>query len=213
MKIRTLALIAVCGTATWGCGSEPEPEPESTAGAGDGNDASNSAAAAGAAQSAAPAAAGLVDRALVDACAGFNAEKAAALLGLDAAALEVMETFSDRIDSQICRYWSAESNVGPGIDIMLNVQESSDAARRILEGQRSVVPRVDAVPPTGPALVEYDFGDEAFWDTNTGGVNVRVRNVVVTVHASTASNAMSDRDAGQIELERRVAEDVAAALE
>src|SRR5690606_18314918 len=167
----------------------------------------------GAPQSATQAATNLVDRALIQSCAGFDAEKAASLLGLDAAQLEVTETFSDRIDSQICRYWSAESNVGPGIDIMLNVQESSDAARRILEGQRSVVPRVDAVPPTGPALVEYDFGDEAFWDTNTGGVNVRVRNVVVTVHASTASNAMSDRDAGQIELERRVAEDVAAALE
>src|SRR5690606_37608945 len=115
----------------------------------------------GAAQSStASAAANLVDRALIDSCAGFNADRAASLLGLGVADLEVTEMFSDRINSQICRYWSAESRVGPGIDILLNVQESSNAAQRILEGQRSVVPRVDAVPPTGPALVEYDFADE-----------------------------------------------------
>ena len=211
MKTSTLALIVVFGTAAWGCGGESEP---ADGGGGDSTAASPSpSTAGGAAQNESEAAAQLVDRALIDSCAGFDVDKAASLLGVGAAELEVTETFSERIDSQICRYWSAASNVGPGIDIMLNIQESSDAARRILAGQRSGVPRVDAVPPTGPALVEFDFGDEAFWDTNTGGVNVRVRNVIVTVHASTASNSMSDRDAGQIDVERRVAEDVAAALQ
>ena len=56
------------------------------------------------------------------------------------------------------------------------------------------------------------MGDEAFWDTNTGGVNVRVRNIVATIHVSTSSTSMSDRDPAQIEMERRVAEEVARAL-
>ena len=94
------------------------------------------------------------------------------------------------------------------------------------------IPHVDSVVPAArlahtashaPRVV--DFGNRhaeerlpaAFPGMQQKGqvrrVNVRVRNVVVTVHASTASNAMSDRDAGQIELERRVAEDVAATLE
>src|SRR5690606_22152210 len=130
-----------------------------------------------------------------------------------AAALEVTETYSDRVGGQICRYWNAESRIGPGIDILLNDHESVDAARRIIESQRELVPRVDEIPPTGPALVEYDFGDDAFWDTNTGGVVVRVRNVVVQVHASPSRELTSDRDPTQVALERRVAEAVAIALQ
>lgn len=209
MRTSTVAMIVAFGSVAWGCGGEPEPAAD----AGDSADGSGPSSAGGAAQDETPVAADVVDRALIDACAGFDVDKAASLLGVSAAELEVMETFSGRIRSQICRYWSAASRIGPGIDIMLNVQESSDAATRVLASQRSVVPRVDTVPPTGPALVEFDFGDEAFWDTNTGGVNVRVRNVVVTVHASLSSSATSDRDAAQIDLERRVAEDVAAALQ
>jgi|GEM_PF-3245806 hypothetical protein len=155
----------------------------------------------------------LVDRALIDSCAGFDAEKAASLLGVNAAELEVLESFSERFGGQTCRYWSAASNIGPGIDILLNVQESSDAATRVLANQRELMPRVEAVPPTGPALVEFDFGDEAIWDTNTGGVNVRVRNVIATVHVSMTDQPVSDRDAEQIELERRIAEEVAAVLQ
>src|SRR5690606_31049021 len=120
-----------------------------------------------------------------------------------ASELEVSESFVERLNGQQCRYWSESSNIGPGIEILLNVQESSAAARRILSGQRSVVPVVDILPERGPALLEFDgIGDEAFWDSNTGGINVRVRNIVATIHASTASNSMSDRDPGQMEMER-----------
>lgn len=208
MKLSTLAFVAAIGTAASGCGGESQPIGDT------GGAVVDSPSAAGAA---APgetgAATELVDRALVDSCAGFNVEKAASLLGVSAAELEIMETFSERIDSQICRYWSAESTVGPGVDFMLNVQESSDAARRILATQRELVPRVDEVPPTGPALLEFDFGDEAFWDTNTGGVVVRVRNVIATVQVSPSTEPMSHRDAGQIALERQIAEEIASVLE
>jgi len=206
MKLSTLAFVAVIGAAASGCGGESEPI------GGTGGAVVGSPGSAGAATpDETGAGAELVDRALIDSCAGFNVEKAASLLGV--AELEVMETFSERIGGQICRYWSAESSVGPGVDFMLNVQESSDAARRILATQRELVPRVDEVPPTGPALLEFDFGDEAFWDTNTGGVVVRVRNVIATVQVSPSTEPMSHRDAGQIALERQIAEEIASVLE
>ncbi len=135
------------------------------------------------------------------------------MLDVPVADLEVSESFVERLGGQQCRYWSTSSNIGPGIMILLNVQDSSAAARRILSGQRSVVPVVEALPERGPALLEFDgIGDEAFWDSNTGGVNVRVRNIVATIHASLASKSMSDRDNGQIEMERRVAEEIARGL-
>lgn len=208
MRRSTLAWIAAITAAASGCNREPEPIGD----AGGVNVAS--APAAGAASSsdtrAAPA---LVDRALIDSCAGFDVDKAASLLGVSATELEVMEMFSDRIGGQICRYWSAESLAGPGIDFMLHAYESGDAAGRILATQRELMPRLDAVPATGPGLVEFDIGDEAFWDTNTGGVAARVRNVVVIVQASLSAEPTSHRDAEQIELERRIAEDVVSVLQ
>lgn len=196
MKTRTGALFFVLGAAVCGCSGETEP----------------AVAAGGDADAGSSAAADLVDRALIESCAGFDVDKAASLLGVGAAELEVMETYSDRVGGQICRYWSAESNVGPGIDILLNDHESIAAARRIIETQRELVPLVDEVPPTGPARVEFDFGDDAFWDTNTSGVVVRVRNVVAQVQVSASRELTSPRDPAQIALERRVAEEVAAAL-
>lgn len=198
MRRWTCALLLAVGVVSAGCGgsSDSAESPASDAETASSNGAE------------------LVDRAIVESCAGFDAAKAAGMLGVAAADLEVLESFSERISSQTCRYWSAESNVGPGIQFLLNVQESGTAAARILDGQRSGVPAVQAITEgSGPALLEFDgFGDEAFWDSNTGGVNVRVRNVVVTVHAATSNKAMSDRDPGQMELERRVAEEVARAL-
>lgn len=209
MRTRLFALIVVVGAATWGCSSESETFADAGVGSADGGNADAAGVAARTDSEAAPE---LIDRTLIDSCAGFDAEKAASMLGVSAAELEVEESFAERFGGQTCRYWSAASRIGPGIQFLLNVQESSEAATQVLDSQRSVVPRVDAVPPTGPALVEFDVGDEAFWDTNTGGVNVRVRNVVATVHVSTSGNSMSDRDPAQIDLERRVAEDIAAAL-
>lgn len=204
MRILTLALIAVLGTTSSGCGGESGPADSSDSGA----------------EAEPSAATHLVDRALIDSCAGFDATKAGSMLGLPSAELEVLESFSERFGGQTCRYWSAGSNIGPGISILLNVQDSSEAAARLLASQRRMVPAVEAVPTgstapsAGPALLEFEgIGDEAFWDTNTGGVNVRVRNIVATIHASLSSTAISDRDAAQIELERRVAEEVAAGLQ
>jgi hypothetical protein len=197
MRTLTLALIVVLGAITWACGGSSDSAGSASA---DAAPASSNAS-------------DLVDKAIIDSCAGFNVAKAAGMLGVPEAELEVRQSYSERFGGQQCRYWSKNSNIGPGIDILLNIQESSAAARRILEGQREVAPVVDVLPERGPAVLMFDgIGDEAFWDSHTGGVNVRVRNIIATIHASLSNNATSDRDPAQLEMERRVAEEVARAL-
>ena len=44
------------------------------------------------------------------------------------------------------------------------------------------------------------------------GINVRVGNVIATIHGSLSNNATSDRDQAQVDLERRVAEEIARGL-
>ena len=68
-------------------------------------------------------------------------------------------------------------------------------------------------PTQGAAVIEFEgIGDEAIWDVHTGGITLRVGNVIATIHASAADTAKSDRDPEQLELERRVAEEVARGL-
>ena len=204
MEIRTPALVVVLAGTVWGCGGTSDPADSTVK----------------AVRTAPSDAEDAVDRALIDTRAGFDAAKAAGMLGVAAAELEVQEGFVERLGGQSCRYWSAASRVGPGLQFLLNVRDSGAEAARALGSQRELVPAVDPSAAggtgqgvAGPARVEFDgIGDEAFWDTNTGGVNVRVRNVIATIHGSTSSNSMSDRDPGQIGLERRVAEEVARGL-
>lgn len=204
MRIRTIALLVTLGAASWACGGTSEPEAEPSGGA----------------EGAARSVADLVDRERVDSCAGFDAAQAADLLGVPAADLEVRTEFVSELGGQLCRYWSAESLLGPGIQFLMEAEESGTAASVRLARLRGDVPAGDAAirgatgrSATGPSLMEFDgIGDEAFWDALTGGVSVRVRNVLATIQASSARQALSDREPAQIELERRVAELVARGL-
>lgn len=205
MRISTLAIVvSLLAASACGRASEPADAP-----------------AAGRAESASSDRPNVVAQARIDSCAGFDVDKAAGMLGLTTTTdLEAQERFVERLGSQMCRYWSVKSNIGPGLDFLLNIKDSSAEAARVLASLRRSVPAVDGAirgarsqSAGGPLLVEFEgIGDEAFWDITTGGVSLRVRNVIATIHASTSNHSVSDRDPAQMDLERRVAEEVAQGL-
>jgi hypothetical protein len=162
----------------------------------------------------------VIDRARIEACAGFTVDKAAELLGVSAADLEVQTGSSELTGGQLCRYWSAESLIGPGLQFVLESESSPAAAAQSLGRLRQDAPAGDAAirgasgqPATGAAVVGIDgIGDEALWEALTNAVNVRVGNVLVSVQASSSRRAVEHDERAAIALERRVAEEVVRGL-
>jgi hypothetical protein len=162
---------------------------------------------------------GGVDPAVVESCAGFSVETAAELLGVAPATLSDESGRSDNSD-KMCRYWSHESLIGPGLQFLLEVERSAAAAAARLRRLREEAPGGDAAIGTavrqdrgGRSVMTFDgIGDEAFWDPLTGGVNLRVGNVLASIQASAQRKVVSNSDPVQVELERRVAERIARGL-
>jgi hypothetical protein len=161
-----------------------------------------------------------VDASRIESCAGFSVETAAELLGAPASALSDESGRSDTLGGQICRYWSPESLIGPGLQFLLEVEPSSAAAAARLRTLREDAPAGDAAigaatgqASSGRSVITFDgIGDEAFWDPLTGGVNLRVANVLASIQASPERRVVSEADPAQVELERRVAERIARGL-
>ena len=103
---------------------------------------------------------------------------------------------------------------------MLEVEPSPAAAAARLRTLREQAPVGDAVigaaagqATSGRSVITFDgIGDEAFWDPLTGGVNLRVYNVLASIQASAERSVVSESDPAQVELERRVAERIARGL-
>lgn len=161
---------------------------------------------------AAPASARLT-RADVGECAGLDIESAAGLLGVPASALTAKTGWSDEMGGQTCRYWSSESLIGPGVQILFYIEDSEEAAIASLDSLRANAPGGSAAiagamgqAPPDAALVELEgAGDDALWDALTGTVNVRVGNVVATVEAAPSAELVQGQDRSEMELERRIA--------
>jgi hypothetical protein len=198
----TIALVIALGVASSGCDRSPGPAASQQSSSGPRSTP------------------GLVDRARIDACAGFTVEKAAEILGVPPAALSATMRRSDELGGQACRYWSPDSLIGPGVQFLLEAEESPAAAAASLRSLRQNAPAGDATirnvigqPKTGPALVEFEaVGDEAMWDALTTGVTLRVGNVVASIQVSRSSRASEKNERDEIELERRVAVEVASGL-
>ena len=161
-----------------------------------------------------------MDRARIDTCAGFTIGKAAEILGVPPSELKATTRWSEELGGQTCRYWSAESLIGPGVQFMLEAETSTAAAAASLASLRRNAPAGDAAirntvgkEAAGPAVIAFDdIGDEAMWDALTGTVSLRVANVVASIQASGSRNVASQRDKNTIDLERRVAAEVARGL-
>jgi hypothetical protein len=196
-----LVLIVVTGMS-WGC-----------------ERSSDSAASANVPPAASDSSTGGVDPALVESCAGFSVEAAAELLGVARATLSDESGQSEAL-GWMCRYWSHESLIGPGLQFLLEVETSPAAAAARLRTLREEAPASDAAigaavgqARSGRSVITFEgIGDEAFWDPLTGGVNLRVGNVLASIQASAQRQALSDSDPVQVDLERRVAERIARGL-
>lgn len=146
--------------------------------------------------------------------------KAAETLGVSAAALSAETGPSEALGGYVCRYWSPESLIGPGIQFLVEAEPSAAAAVASLRSPRENAPSGDAVirdaigqPKTGPPLIEFEgLGEEAFWEALTTAVNLGVGNVVITIQASSSRQLSPDKERTDIALERRVAEHVARGL-
>ena len=162
----------------------------------------------------------VIDRARIDACAGFTADKAAELLGVMSDELEVRQGLSELTRGQLCRYWSAESLIGPGLQFVLESESSPAAAARSMATLRENAAAGDAAiresagqQVAGGAVLEIEgLGDEAFWEALTNAVNVRVGSVLVSIQASSSRSAVQHDERAAIELERRVAQEVVRGL-
>jgi hypothetical protein len=165
-------------------------------------------------------AAALVERARIDSCAGFTAEKAAELLGVEAGTLETRNAWSEEMGGQICRYWSRESLIGPGVQFLIEPAATAAEAASRLASLRRDAPAGEAAirdafgkATPGKALVVFEgIGDEAMWDPLTTGVSLRVGNAIASIKASPSRSLAAHKAEDTIELERRVAEEVARGL-
>lgn len=201
--LRSALVLVVLTAASWGCERSSD----------------SAAASANTATAASSSSTGGVDPALVEACAGFTVETAAELLGVAPAALSDESGRSEAI-GQMCRYWSHESLIGPGLQFLLEVEPSHASAAARLRRLREEAPAGDAAigaavgqARSGRSVIAFEgIGDEAFWDPLTGGVNLRVGNVLASIQASAQRRVLSDSDPVQVELERRVAEMIARGL-
>lgn len=160
-----------------------------------------------------------VQRELVDACAGFTLAAAAEILGVAPGALVAETGWSDVLDAQRCHYWSPESNIGPGVEILLQVKESPAEAAEFMARLRHSMPaesiavrRTFGVEVATPMIVFDSVGHEAMWDSQNQQVTVRVGNVIANIQAS-ASSSLTQRDKqAEIELERRIGVEIAEGL-
>lgn len=161
-----------------------------------------------------------VDPAVVESCAGFTVETAAELLGVPAGDLEVQTGPSEALGGHVCRYWSKDSLIGPGLQFLLDVEASAaEAAARLRSLRDDATPGDAAIRAAtgqeggGRSVMAFEgIGDEAFWDPLTGGVTLRAGAIVASVQASASRQSASDSDPTQVELERRVAERIASGL-
>ena len=201
--LRPLLVLVVVSAVSWGCERSSD----------------SAAASANPAPTAVGSSTGGVDPAVVESCAGFSVETAAELLGVAPATLSDESGRSDNSD-KMCRYWSHESLIGPGLQFLLEVERSAAAAAARLRRLREEAPGGDAAIGAaagqdrgGRSVITFDgIGDEAFWDPLTGGVNLRVGNVLASIQASAQRKVVSNSDPVQVELERRVAERIARGL-
>ncbi|MGH8243835.1 MAG: hypothetical protein ACRETY_10860 [Steroidobacteraceae bacterium] len=163
----------------------------------------------------------LLSREDVASCAGFTVDSAAAILGVPSSALAAKTGWSDEMGGQMCRYWSPESFIGPGLQILLQVEESEAAADRYLDSLReNAPPGAAAIGSTmgqqsssEAALIELEgAGDEAVWDALTGAATLRVANVVAVIEAAPSGDLAKGQDRAEIEFERKVAMEIARGL-
>ncbi|MGH8203980.1 MAG: hypothetical protein ACREST_05175 [Steroidobacteraceae bacterium] len=173
-----------------------------------------------AAEANAPATA-LLSREDVASCAGFTVDSAAAILGVPSSALAAKTGWSDEMGGQMCRYWSPESFIGPGVQILLQVEESEAATDRYLDSLRENAPPGSAAiasamgqqPSADMPLIELEgAGDEAVWDALTGATTLRVANVVAVIEAAPSGELAKGQDRVEIEFERKVAMEIARGL-
>lgn len=161
-----------------------------------------------------------LDRARIDTCAGFTIEKAAEILGVAASALEAKTGWSNELRGQTCRYWSPESLIGPGLQFLLELEPNVAEATARLASLRRDAPAGDAAirdavgqaAPGKSVMVFENVGDEAMWDPLTAGVSLRVSNVVASIQASPSRSLAAQKAEDVIELERRIAVEVARGL-
>jgi hypothetical protein len=202
--LRPALVLVVVTAASWGC----QRASDSAAASADGPPAASAASTGG------------VDPALVESCASFSVETAAELLTVPASTLSDESGRSEALGGQMCRYWSHESLIGPGLQFLLEVEPSPSSAAARLRTLREDAPAGDAAIGAavghargGRSVIAFEgIGDEAFWDPLTGGVNLRVGNVLASIQASAQRRVLSDSDPVQVELERRVAERIARGL-
>ena len=179
------ALVLLTFVAVSGCGGSSEPS-----GAPGGGSA--------AAKRETPAAA---DQAVVESCAGFTVETAAELLGVPAGDLEVQTGPSEEFGGHVCRYWSKDSLIGPGLQFLLDVEPSAAEATATLRRLREEAPAGDAAirsaagkPRGGRSVMAFEgIADEALWDPLTGGVTLRAGAIVATVQASASAGRRRTR--------------------
>jgi hypothetical protein len=181
-----LLLTAVCAVA---CGGGADT-PEGTA----------------AAEPASTSDTGLVTQQTIDNCAGFTAQQAAALLGLDPA---IVNDYSRTEGSQRnCVYRQADRNTGI-VSFALSRRDSVDAAKRLMSNDREAMTMADRAisGATGteskePAAQDMSaIGDEAFYSPLNGTIVVRVANAVAYVSGP-----------DDMALKKRAAEQVAQGL-
>ena len=192
-----------------GCNGKPDESSDT-------QDAANQEAA----EASAPATA-LLTRDDVASCAGFTVESAATILGVPASALAAKTGWSDEMGGQMCRYWSPESFIGPGVQILLQVEESEAAAADYLESLRENAPPGSAAisstmgqqPSAEASIIELEgAGDEALWDALTGAATLRVANVVAVIEAAPSGELAKGQDRAEIEFERKAAVEIARGL-
>lgn len=149
---------------------------------------------------------GLVSQQLIDSCAGFTSQKAAALLGLDPAIVTDYSRTEGRMRS--CVYRQADRNTGI-VSFTLRRFDSTEQARRSMASEReamgmagSAISGVTGSKSKDPVVQDVSaVGDEAFFSPLNGAIMLRVANAKAQV--------TGPRD---MALKKRTAEQVAQGL-
>jgi hypothetical protein len=181
MKPRPIALLVAAMLGMTACGgpdAEPDTAPE----------------------------AGLVSQETIDGCAGFTAEKAAGMLGLDPAIVTDYSRTEGRL--RMCVYRQADRNTGI-VSFTLNRKDSVDLAIRSMASEREAmgmadreISEVTGSSSTEPAAQDVSaIGDDAYYSPLNGAVMLRVGNAI--------SQVTGPED---LPLRIRVAEEVARGL-
>lgn len=162
-------------------------------------DSSDTTAAAGAA--AAPGR-GLVSQQTIDSCAGFTAQKAAALLGLEPAVVTDYSRTEGRLRN--CVYRQSDRNTGI-VSFTLRRFDSAEQARQSMASEREAMGMADSAISgvTGskskdPAVQDVSaIGDEAFFSPLNGAIMLRVANAIAQV-TGPQDMALKKRTAEQV---------------